>query len=96
MPNAGKINQTAKTLKNNKPLIKENFKSLSKFDVLTFGESEIKSRGGVSFTPKRSKSKHLFFKGTYLERADKNIWRKNGMASYFSHMAPRTVKVCVF
>ena len=70
--------------------------SLSKFDVLTFGESEIKSRGGVSFTPKRSKSKHLFFKGTYLERADENIWRKNGMASYFSHMAPRIVRVCIF
>ena len=70
--------------------------SLSIFDVLTFGESEIKSKGGVSFTPKRSKGKHLFFKGTFLERADENIWRKNGMASYFSYMALRIVRVCVF
>ena len=57
--------------------------NLSKFDVLTFGESEIKSRGGVSFTPKRSKSKHLFFKGTYLEQADENFGERMGWRAIF-------------
>ena len=62
-----------------------------------FMESEIKSRGGVySHTLKIRKQTSIFYKKHIQNEPMKKFGQMNGVASYFSHMVPRIVKVCLF
>lgn len=74
--------------------------SLSKFEVLSLNvrgiRDQIKRKSIFSYL--KDQKANIFYKEHIRasERAEENIWRKNGVASYFSHMAPRIVRVCVF
>ena len=71
-------------------------KFLSSYIIERSGNQSSNQEEEYFFIPERSQSKHLFFTRNIQNEPMKIFGEKNGLASYFSHMAPCIVKgVCI-